>query len=126
MSNRPGIGATLIPEVASVLLSLSVDMPIDVPTSLRIGPRVQPLGRYLTRQLRQHVGLPANAPQAVLDKMEEAMRPLREAASLAPKGTRKDAFRSLILDMNEGKYIQAVQRHRRKNPQGITRETLKI
>lgn len=126
MSNRPGIGATLIPEVASVLLSHSVGMPTDVPTSLRIGSRVQPLGRYLTRQLRKHVGLPEAAPQKVLDEMDAAMQPLRDAAQQAPKGTRKEAFKSLILEMNEGRFLQQQERFKRKNPRGNVRETLEV
>jgi len=126
MSCKPGIGATFIPEVASVLLGLNPGLPTTVPTSIRIGSRVQPLGRYLTRQLRKHCGLPENAPQEVLDEMEAKMLPLRQAAQNAPKGTRKEAFKSLILDMNEQSFRNAMVRFRRKNPGGKIRETLEV
>lgn len=108
MSLKPGIGAGFIPEVASVLLTHNLDGTLsDVPTSLRSKGRVQPLGRYLTRTLRAQIGLAPNAPEATIQAQKEKLQPLQEAARLvAPKGTYKETFRSLILDANEGKFQQ--------------------
>jgi len=124
MSLKPGIGAGFIPEVASVLLSHNLAGPqspmSDVPTSLRVGPTVRPLGRYLTRQLREQVGMTPNAPKETLEAREKEMLPLRQAArAMAPKGTYSETYKSLIIDVHEGKYIQTMARYRRQNKEGI-------
>jgi len=106
MSLKPGIGAGFIPEVAHVLLDPNIGSQLDdVTTSLRHGMSVRPLGRYLTRELRKHVGMEPGTPQATLDRQAEKMRPLQEAAkALAPKGLYSETYRSLILEANEGRF----------------------
>jgi len=106
MSLKPGIGASFIPEVASALITHNLDERLsDVPTALRTTGRVQPLGRYLTRSLREQTGRPPNAPQATLQAQAEKLRPLQEAAKLeAPKGLYLETFKSKILEANEGKF----------------------
>lgn len=106
MSLKPGIGAGILPDVASALLGHNLeDTLTDVPTSLRTQSRVQPLGRYLTRNLRESVGKPPNAPQEKLQELKEKMLPLQEAARLmAPKGTYLETLKSLILEANQGQY----------------------
>lgn len=76
MSLRPGIGATAIPDVASVMLSLDLETAQgDVPSSLRSGKKLLPLGRYLRRLLRQQIGRDEKAlPNPALEQEMHAMR----------------------------------------------------
>jgi len=114
MSLKPGIGAGFMPEVASVLLTHNLDTQTDVPTSLRHGSLVRPLGRYLTRQLRSQIGREKNAPKEVLEAQKEKMRPLQEAAkAMAPKGSYSHTYKTLILEVNEGKYRQLMAKAKR-------------
>ncbi|UDN67890.1 replication initiator protein [robinz microvirus RP_172] len=107
MSLKPGIGAGLIPEVASVLLTHNLEQLPDVPTSLRTGARVQPLGRYLTQQLRSHVGLDKKAPQATLEAQKAKLQILRETAfQTCSLGKNKETFQKLILDVHAGANAQ--------------------
>lgn len=81
MSNRPGIGADAMFEVADTLMRFSLDTRAgDVPVTLRHGSRELPLGRYLRRRLRKMIGKEENTPAEVLAEIAEAMRPLRETA----------------------------------------------
>lgn len=114
MSRKPGIGATFIPEVASALLTHNLEKTLpDVPTSLQTGCRVQPLGRYLTRELRKHIGRNPDAPQSTLDTHAEELQPLRvRAQEIAPKGLFKQIYRSLIVEANEGKSSRIEYRHK--------------
>jgi len=113
MSLKPGIGAGFIPEVASALLTHNLEELTDVPTSLRHGSRVEPLGRYLTRQLRLQVGKDPNVPMEVIQEAQEKMRPLQEAARFqAPKGLYSETYKALILDVHEGRYLQLEAKQR--------------
>lgn len=78
MSLKPGIGASAMVDVASDILSVrSVTSDIS---SLGYGKKSKPLGRYLTRKLRQYRGLDEGAPQEVLDKVQSEVLGLRLAA----------------------------------------------
>lgn len=114
MSLKPGIGAGFMPEVASALLSHNLDSTLsDVPTSLQHGTSVKPLGRYLTRHLRTLIGRSPDAPKETILKQQEKMQPLREAArKTAVKGLYSETFKTLILDANEGRYLQQQARQR--------------
>lgn len=103
MSNRPGIGAGVMDDVASALLMEDYKGP-DVPTSLIHGGKSLPLGRYLTRRLRTRIGRSPDAPQETLDKMGEALRELREKAhSYAPVGHKTFAFKQEVISAGEGR-----------------------
>lgn len=108
MSLRPGIGAGFMPEVASALLSHNLHGPhlTDVPSALRHGKYVRPLGRYLTRHLRTHVGMEPDAPIQTIEAAAEKLRPLQEIArETTPKGVSyKETFKNLIIDTHEGRY----------------------
>lgn len=81
MSLKPGIGADFMHEVASTELQFNlVQRQGDVSSSLRHGSKTWPLGRYLTKKLRTFQGLDEKAPQIVLDKIKEDLRPVQEAA----------------------------------------------
>lgn len=83
MSNRPGIGALAMPDIAANLLAVEngryVGLMEDVPTSLEMEGRQFPLGRYLRRRLRVELGLPPGAPESVIEKWSQEMRSLLEA-----------------------------------------------
>lgn len=66
-------------EVASTLLGLTKELD-DVPTQLQHGSRKLPLGRYLRRKLRPLVGLDEATPESTIQAVQEALRPVRQAA----------------------------------------------
>lgn len=74
MSRRPGIGAHAMDDVASDVMQHAAADNMDVSGD------GQPFGRYLTRRLRKLRGLDEKAPQSVLDKIAEDVRPLQMAA----------------------------------------------
>lgn len=81
MSNRPGIAADALWEVASTLMQFNLETSeADVPSALRHGKRLLPLGPYMKRRLRKLVGKDEKAPQEVIDQINEELRPLRQAA----------------------------------------------
>lgn len=82
MSLKPGIGASMMDEVGSILLSMDEDELPDVPSALRHGASLLPLGRYLRQQLRLRIGRDKKTPDAVLEIRKEEMRPLRDFAFL--------------------------------------------
>jgi len=118
MSNRPGIGAALIDDVASQLLTYYTfgDGPgefDDVPGQLQHGKKSWPLGKYLKRRLRTRVGLPEKVSQRVLSKMEEKLLPVRTATeTIAPAGFKKEVFRSLLISASEQTRLNLKTRHR--------------
>lgn len=84
MSNRPGIGADALWEIASELIRYEkLDDRIsqgDVPVALRHGGKQLPLGRYLRKKLRVLIGREGLAPDVAIQKIEEELYPLRLAA----------------------------------------------
>lgn len=79
-SNRPGIGAFFMDEVASTLLYAHDDIE-DVPSSLNTdGKRHRPLGRYLRQQLRMKMGRDKAVPETVKEVISSEMQPLRAFA----------------------------------------------
>lgn len=81
MSTQPGLGFSAMHEVASTFMQFNLDVTEgDVPSTLRHGKRLLPLGRYLRQKLRLMVGKDEKAPQYTIDKANEKMLPLRQAA----------------------------------------------
>lgn len=79
MSNRPGLGASAMHEVASQLMTFNLDTSqADVPSALQHGGRALPLGRYLRRKLRTLVGKEPNAPESTLVAAKAALLVLLE------------------------------------------------
>lgn len=95
MSNRPGIGAFFMDEVASTLLETDT-VGEDVPGALGHGKgKYKPLGRYLRQQLRLRVGRDKGVPQSVQEAMRNEMQPLRTFAfdnSRSLAGVVKEAY----------------------------------
>lgn len=107
MSNRPGIGALALAEVAHVFLSHDLDeTETDVPNHLNHGRVAYPLGRYLKRKLREQIGKSPDTPKEVLDRYEEEMRPLREFAF-----TNSRSFAGVVKEFYEGETIRAEALH---------------
>lgn len=62
MSNRPGLGAAAMDDVASEALKLDLDT-TGLPTRLRMAGRTMVLGRYLRKKLHDKCGLEVPAPE---------------------------------------------------------------
>jgi len=114
MSLKPGIGAGFMPEVASVLLTHNLDSTLsDVPTCLQHGRSVRPLGRYLTRKLREQIGRSPDAPESSIQKQMERLRPVQEMAkAIAPRGLYSETYKTLIMEANEGRFRQLEARQK--------------
>lgn len=114
MSLKPGIGAYAMDDVASTLLKFNLEATeVDVPSTLRHGKRLWPLGRYLQRRLRKNVGKEEAAPQVVLDKIKEDLRPLREAAFDASRSFKKEivmAADQATLNLRRRRLLRKVRR----------------
>lgn len=81
MSLRPGIGSDYMWEVASGMITHSLDESmLDVPQSLKHGPANWPLGRYLRGRLREMIGRDKNAPPEALENLKAELSPLRQIA----------------------------------------------
>lgn len=89
MSNRPGIGADAMHEVASVVLNFNLEeTQADVPSSLRHGSRLLPLGRYLHRKLREYVTGSPDAPEIAKLQWQAEMLNLLEDSKATREGPR--------------------------------------
>jgi len=100
MSNRPGIGALFMDEVASSLMEHEWDED-DVPVSLAHGKgRYKPLGRYLRQQLRLKVGRSKDVPEEAKKKVARDMSEMQEFA-WANGLTTKEVLKALSADQIE-------------------------
>lgn len=115
MSLRPGIGQRAMHDIADVLLRYRLDQSEpDVPGAIRRGSSIQPLGRYLRRQLRLMVGQDVTCPDAVLVEAAEKLRPVREAAfnaSSSFKAAIVETFAQDVLNRNSKARIYAKRGH---------------
>lgn len=110
MSLRPGIGADAMWEVASQTLQYLNDQP-DVTTALRHGSKIMPLGRYLTRKLREYTGRDPGAPPETIEKQREKLSTLLDAASEITSAPgmakfRKEVLKSFITQLNAQRNLQ--------------------
>lgn len=100
-----GIGSGFMHHVASSILEFNlVEKQADVPSALRHGTRLLPLGRYLRRKLRAHVGLDEKTPQAIIDQLFNEMQPLRDLAQASSDLTGAkygDEFRRLVIEASD-------------------------
>lgn len=114
MSLKPGIGYHAMHEIASLHLTYNVaENHGDVIPSIREGPAVRPLGRYLTRTLRHLTGNEKSAPTITLQRQAEKLRNLLKD-SINPTAydnpykknlteTEKLTFKNKILDKYQGR-----------------------
>lgn len=114
MSRRPGLGALMMDEVASVLLDHKLDdiLP-DVPLTLAHGTKTLPLGPYLRRLLRERIGRSKYAPEAAYTENKEKLRLLRETAwknarPLLEVFLEETLGRRIQLEAREQRYRKAI------------------
>lgn len=103
MSNRPGIGADFMHEVASTLLEYDLEEMEDVPTALSHGKRILPLGTYLRKKLRKAIGRDEKAPISVREKAAAELSHLHQAAQTASPGLKAFTYKNLVADAGKGK-----------------------
>lgn len=109
-SNRPGIGADFMHDVASSILANGLEDDKDVPLALRHGGKELPLGRYLRRKLRSYVGRDPNL--ALLEINEHVQEMLSDKDYFASG----ESLASWSVKQSAGKYeaFEARQRFFRK------------
>lgn len=113
MSNRPGIGADFMHEVASSLMEHDLEKTLlDVPLALSHGRRVLPLGKYLRKKLRKAIGRDEKAPVSTREKAAAELHPMWEASRSAPSGQKAFVYKSLVIDAGTGKRTQLEARSR--------------
>lgn len=113
MSNRPGIGALAIGDLADALSNKhgwdEIGRTGDVPMALRHGPKLLPLGRYLRRKLREAMNF-ENVGQSEEGRLQQAQELLtlyeaHVANSEGPQQTIKEVLqevnRQKILNMEK-------------------------
>lgn len=113
MSNRPGIGAGVMDDIASGMMELELEID-DVPETVNIGKKKYPLGRYLRRNLRKKLGRDEKTPEEIQFEIQEKLQPLRKIAEAnAPRGHKNFYLKNLIIDAHEGKRVRLEARHHR-------------
>lgn len=113
MSNRPGIGAGMMDEVASTMMMFDLDQSEgDVPSALRHGQRMMPLGRYLRRRLRERLGRDPSAPADTLQIMEAEMQSLREDQFSRPKASLRQVYQE--KNLQKIRSVEGKQKLKRK------------
>lgn len=109
MSLRPGIGASAMLKVAQTMLDYDLDEKGgDVPGVLRHGHKLMPLGRYLQRRLRGHLGRDVSAPKEVLDEISKELQPMWDyscAVASVPAEV-ESIFKSLLVKQEAEKVRQ--------------------
>lgn len=113
MSNRPGIGADAMHDVASTVLEFNlVESQGDVPSALRRGKRILPLGRYLRRRLRKYATGSEDAPEISKAFYEEEYKRL-QAVQMAPENARKKvSLKEVKLQEDKGRIAGSNARYR--------------
>lgn len=118
MSLRPGVGHGVLEKVAAVITRYNLLTPEgDVPVTLRHGDLEWPLGRYLRKKLRAHLGLDERSPHVLTpesahahywSKENEALRMVHQAARSDPENP---SVKHHLLKSSEGVRLQL---HRRQ------------
>lgn len=122
MSLRPGLGADVMHDLASVNLEYGiVEKEGDVTTALRHGTKLMPLGRYLTRKLRRYTGNDEKAPPSTLAKMEAEMHDVHNAtkAALPKKGGYHQELKLRLIERDKQK-VRNLETRSRIYKQGKT------
>lgn len=117
MSLKPGIGFGVLEKVAAIITRYNLLTPQgDVPVTLRHGGQEQPLGRYLRKKLRKHLGLDERSPHTLSPEAahafhhseeNQAMRAVQEAARNDPKNP---SLKHHLLKASEGERLQLQRR----------------
>jgi len=102
-SNRPGIGADAMWDVASVLMQHGLRGD-DVPAALRFEGKSWPLGRYLRQKLRVMIGREKNAPQSVLDEKKAELQIVRDVLFALEGEAPRLRLSQLLSEMSDGEF----------------------
>lgn len=118
MSRRPGLGAGMVPDLASALLTNRTGEPEHLPYAVQMSRKRYVLGRYLRNLLRKHLGISDDAWKTFVDELtDEKMQAMREATKALPKEVkgevRKNYFKNLVIDEEAGKAAQVSYRYGR-------------
>lgn len=122
MSNRPGIGAFAVGEIADTLTQPAGCDALaeigDVPHALTVGGKSFPLGRYLRRKLREKLHFPeTKTPEVSLNRwkaeVQELQRNFIESKKTTSKHTSQiEAFKQFLIDENAQKVLQLETRNK--------------
>lgn len=108
MSLRPGIGADSIPAIAATLERFNLDKSMaDVPSALQHGKKILPLGRYLRRRLRSHLGKDPATPQSTMDEIRKDVL-LMQQASINSKEFK--TTKQLLMEKDQTKALSMIAR----------------
>lgn len=114
MSLKPGIGGLSIPHIADVLTSeFGVDTIVrsgDVPMALKSGNKNLPLGKYLRRKLRAHLGFKEKScPKEILSALQQENAEVLKEASKDLKRPKfaswRDTASQIYVDLNKQKVM---------------------
>lgn len=116
MSNRPGIGALAIKNLAEQFRygpgHNFLEENGDIPTSLKIGKRSIPLGRYLIQKLREGVGFtPEYISEIKNKKALEHSLPLLALYSATVTSSSTTTLKKIYLEEVHQKILQTESRH---------------
>lgn len=101
-SNRPGIGAGALHEVADILMKFNLDTSLgDVPVTLRHGSRKLPLGRYMRKRLRELVGMEVTDSSA---SRQEVFERLQHLLQMAKEDNENPSFKAQVVKSGEQKF----------------------
>jgi len=117
MSNRPGIGHGVLERIAALITRYNLlNAQGDVPVTLRHGSTELPLGRYLRKKLRRHLGLDERSPPILTPEgsyeafqQDQEMQAVRQAA-LADKAN--PSLKHHLLKHTESRRNQLAARHK--------------
>jgi len=105
MSLRPGIGAPAIPSIAD---PLTTDAGVgflaregDVPKNVLHGRKPKPLGRYLVKKLREHVGNEKTIRSAATQKFLNESYALYKVCKETPQGFKKVLEKENQIGLNQ-------------------------
>lgn len=113
MSLRPGIGADFVPEIASTMLEFNLEKrPDDVPSSLAHGKRKLPLGRYLKKRLRQHIGRDVLAPPSSFEEQFKEMQDVYARSIAAQKTGEEISPKKILIKDGNQKVLQMEAKQR--------------
>lgn len=115
MSLRPGLGADVMHDLASVNLQYEiVEKTGDVPFALSHGRKSMPLGRYLVRRLRKLSGLEEGPTPATQAKIKADLQAVHDAtkAALPKKGGYHQELKLRLIARDKQKIINLETRNR--------------
>lgn len=119
MSLKPGIGHGVLEKIAATITRYNLlTREGDVPVTLAHGGREMPLGRYLRKKLRKHLGLDERSPHVLTAEAahahywSEEVRPVRELQAAARADPHNPSLKAQFLKASEGERLQLARRNK--------------